>query len=131
MQRKKLEYQRSHKVSENFYEITKHLTTVIERYPLHCGLTVLHLSKLILMEFVLFLHEFLEKDAFEICYSDTDSMAICMIDSMENLIRPEKRLDWNDAKKRWFVQNHEDAWDLRRPGKMKLEWSSRDGALIS
>ena len=130
LQRKKMEFQRAHKVSDNFYELTKHLKTVTERYPLHCGLSVLHYSKLILMEFVLFLHEFLEKDSFEICYSDTDSMAISMTGSMETLVRPEKRCEWNDAQMRWFVQDHEDARDLRRPGKMKLEWSTKDGALI-
>ena len=64
-----MEFQRSHQVSDNFHEITKHATTVTERYPLHCGLTVLHYSKRILMEFVLFLYAFLEEDAFELCYS--------------------------------------------------------------
>ena len=35
------------------------------------------------------------------------------------------------AAKQWFVQDHEDAWDLRKPGKMKLEWSTEDGGFIA
>ena len=63
--------------------------------------------------------------------SDTDSMAICMTDSMENLVKPERRAEWEQAKSKWFVKDPNDAWDLRCPGKMKLEWSTRNGSLIS
>ena len=57
-------------------------------------------------------------------------MAICLIDDMENLVKDEKRASWPQAKERWFVQDHSDARDLRRPGKMKEEWSTKNGALI-
>ena len=64
-----MNFQRSHQVSDRFHELTKHCTTVTERYPLHCGLSVLHYSKRILMEFILFLYEFLIENSFELCYS--------------------------------------------------------------
>ena len=68
-QKKEIDFQKGHQLSENFYEVSKNLKEIVERYPIHCGLTVLHFSKLILMEFVLFLHEFLEPKSFELCYS--------------------------------------------------------------
>ena len=68
-QKKDIHFQRGNKVSENFYEVSKQLKKIVERYPIHAGLTVLHFSKLILMEFVLFLHEFLKPNSFELCYS--------------------------------------------------------------
>ena len=116
-----------------------------EQYPIHCGTTVLHLSKLILMKFCLFLEEFLEENSFELCYTgefyktfivnhksdlDTDSMCVVMTDDMQNLIRSEKRNEWSEAQKRWFVQNENDPRDLRFPGKMKEEWSSTQGGII-
>ena len=102
-----------------------------EKYPIHCGTTILHLSKLILLNFVNFLDEFLIRESWEACYTDTDSMAICLEDEMENLVKPEMRELWPAASAKWFVQNHNDPWDLRCPGKMKLEWSSSNGAIIA
>ena len=58
-------------------------------------------------------------------------MAICLIDSMDNLVKPERRAEWEEAKNKWFVKDANDAWDLRRPGKMKLEWSSTNGSMIA
>ena len=49
---------------------------------------------------------------------------------MENLVKPQMRSKWEDAKREWFVKDHNDAWDLRCPGKMKLEWQSNSGAII-
>ena len=54
-----------------------------------------------------------------------------MEDEMENLVRPEKRAEWEEASAKWFVRDHTDAWDLRCPGKMKLEWSTTDGGFIA
>ena len=58
-------------------------------------------------------------------------MALCLEDEMINLIKPEKRAEWEAASSKWFVQDHKDAWDLRCPGKMKLEWSTTDGGFIA
>ena len=58
-------------------------------------------------------------------------MALVMEDEMENLVKPDKKNEWKMAAKQWFVQDHEDAWDLRKPGKMKLEWSTEDGGFIA
>ena len=88
------------------------------------------MSKLILLRFVKFLSDFLIPDSFEIVYSDTDSMCLVLEDKMSALVRPEMRQFWEEAQKEWFVQDHNDAWDLRCPGKMKREWESSNGSII-
>ena len=89
------------------------------------------MSKLILMNFVKFLDDFLIEDSWEACYTDTDSMCLVLEDEMENLVKPEMRKYWREASGQWFVKDHNDARDLRRPGKMKLEWSSTNGGFIA
>ena len=59
---------------------------------------------------------------------------MCLVledEKMERLVKPEMRKKWPKASAKWFVRNHNDARDLRMPGKMKLEWSSTDGAIIA
>ena len=63
-------------------------------------------------------------------FLDTDSMCVVLEDKMENLVKPGKISEWPEASAKWFVQNPDDAWDLRKPGKMKLEWSSHNGSII-
>ena len=57
-------------------------------------------------------------------------MCLALEDELENLVKPEMKSKWPEASRRWFVQDHNDPWDLRKPGKMKLEWSSGDGSII-
>ena len=49
--------------------MTKKCATYTEKYPIHCGTAVLHMSKLILLEFVDFLNEFLIPGSWEPCYT--------------------------------------------------------------
>ena len=55
--------------SENFFEVNKVPPKITERFPLHAGNCVLHLSKLILVKFVLFLHDHLLPDSFALIYT--------------------------------------------------------------
>ena len=57
-------------------------------------------------------------------------MCLALEDELENLVKAEMRSTWPEAKTKWFVQNHQDAWDLRKPGKMKKEWESSTGSII-
>ena len=57
-------------------------------------------------------------------------MCLCLDDEMVNLVKPEKKSSWEEESSKWFVKDHKDAWDLRRPGKMKLEWGTSDGGII-
>ena len=68
-QRKRISFKTCEQVSDNLYELSKNKETVTEMYPIHCGLAVLHYSKRILMDFVMFLYEFLEENSYEYIYS--------------------------------------------------------------
>ena len=67
--KKSITFKRSRAMSENFIEITRGVSTYVEKYPIHCGLTVLHLSKLILLEFIIFIYDHLRENSFEFIYS--------------------------------------------------------------
>jgi hypothetical protein len=56
-------------ICPNVYEVTTHCKKIVERYPIHIGLTVLHLSKLILLEFITFLYDTLKEESFELIYT--------------------------------------------------------------
>ena len=83
-----------------------------------------------MLRFILFLYDNLEKDSFSIIYTDTDSLALCFIDEIENLVKEKNRQKWEEGVKKWFVLNEKDPWDVRYPGKMKCEWTSSTGAII-
>ena len=64
-----MSFKSSVKVSDNLHEMTKKMETFTEKYPIHCGTAILHMSKLILLNFMNFLHEFLIPDSWEACYT--------------------------------------------------------------
>ena len=56
------------KLTETMIEVKEIHTKIKERYPIHVGNTILHLSKLLLCEFVCFLEKYLLEGEFELCY---------------------------------------------------------------
>ena len=58
-------------------------------------------------------------------------MAICLTDDMDKLVRPEKQSLWDAKKREWFVCDPSDPYELRLPGKMKLEWTTTNGAIVA
>ena len=56
-------------LSENCFEVTRKNSKYDEKYPLHCGTAILHMSKLILLKFVIFLEENLVEKSFELVYT--------------------------------------------------------------
>ena len=64
-----MNFQNGKQLSENFYEVTRKSSRYDEKYPLHCGAAILHMSKLILLKFVIFLEENLVEDSFELVYT--------------------------------------------------------------
>ena len=58
-------------------------------------------------------------------------MAISFTDEMENLVRANRKNEWEFRKRQWFVMDNKDAKDLRFPGKMKLEWFTKNGSMIA
>jgi len=63
-------------------------------------------------------------------YLDTDSLCLCAIGELDDLVRLSKKPEWETAKREWFVLDPTDAYDARFPGKMKEEWSSDNGKII-
>ena len=58
-------------------------------------------------------------------------MCICFTGELDSLVQKEKKQDWFSQKQKWFVMNSDNAYDLRYPGKMKLEWKSVNGSIIA
>lgn len=126
---KRLSFKDKLNLTDDLVEIHLHNLKIVEKYPLQCGLTVLQLSKLNLMNFVLFLNDFLVKDSFELIYSgtfvyifrlitfglkcmqvscvipilDTDSICLTSTGELDDIVKPEKIKDWEKEKQTWFV----------------------------
>ena len=56
-------------MSDSTYEVHETITRIKEVYPIHIGNTILHLSKLLMAEFITFLEKYLEVDSFRLIYS--------------------------------------------------------------
>ena len=50
--------------------------------------------------------------------------------TLDEIVRPDLREEWEVAKKKWFVSNHNCAAELRRPGYMKTEWYTCNGGIV-
>ena len=112
-------------------EVKQIKTDITEKYPLALGQNILMESKILLNQFVCFLYEYFDPKDFRIIYSDTDSICCSFIGTdLAKLVRPEKQYEWPEAEARWFVMNPDDPWELRKPGKMKEEWSTTNGAIV-
>ena len=57
-------------------------------------------------------------------------MAIATIDELDACVKKEHKNKWSLVKSKLFVLDESDAWDLRKPGKWKKEFSTSNGALI-
>lgn len=56
-------------------------------------------------------------------------MACGFIDKIDNLVKKERKKDWADLKKNYFVIDENDAYDLRMPGKWKEEFTTTNGGI--
>ena len=57
------------KLSDTMFEIHESLSRIQENYPLHVGNTILHMSKLLLAKFIMFLEKYLKEDCFRLVYT--------------------------------------------------------------
>jgi len=65
---------------------------------------------------------------------DTDSAYMALTDDFEKLIKPETRGDFEKHKNEWFPRTDTDehkAYDKRKPGLFKLEWSGNGMIALS
>ena len=66
---KKPTFLNSKQVGEYTYEVKQIMTKIVEMYPLQIGNSILHLSKLLLAEFIVLLDRFLVEDSFKLIYT--------------------------------------------------------------
>ena len=69
---------------------------------------------------------FLDRADFELLEMDTDSLYMALAgDSVEELIKPERKEEYEKVKDQWFPRNdtpENAAYDKRTPGLFKVEW---------
>ena len=59
-----------------FTEISSSKKTITDNRPVHVGVTILMLSKLLLLEFVFFIYDHVQKGAFRNVYCDTGEISL-------------------------------------------------------
>ena len=102
------------------YELTSRKQCVTIKRPYQIGIAVYQLAKLRMLEFHYdFLDKYVPRSDYELIQMDTDSsyMALSGV-SLEDLVRPQLRAEFEAEKKNWL------AWDKysgRTPGLFKLE----------
>ena len=72
-------FQSSEKLSNSMYEVKEKILRIKEKYPIHIGNTILHLSKLLLAEFIVFLELYLIPDTWRLLYSGELHIITCRI----------------------------------------------------
>ena len=106
------------------YELESRKPRITVRRPFQMGIAVYQLAKLQMLEFYYdFLDRYFDRRDFELIQMDTDSnyMAIS-VDSLEEIVRPELRTEFEAKKKEWLAW---DKWSWRTPGLFKLECEGR------
>ena len=93
---------------------------VIDR-SYQCGIAVYQLAKLRMLEFVYdMMHVYFDPHDYEFIQTDTDSLYMALSgDSLDEIVRPELREQWEVSKWDWFPKT---AWEKRTPGLFKEEF---------
>ena len=123
-------------------EVTMMKQKILDDRPIHVGLAILQLSKLKLLTFVNFLEKYLDKNAFKICYVDTDSVALATTrtrslsgkETLEGKLRkiflpmisPDKQENFLKEWGKEFVLK-DTIQNSRTPGLMKIEFDISKG----
>ena len=58
----------SNESGEGVHEVISDISTLTDRKPVHVGLAILQHSKLLLLEFIDFLREYLEENSYSLVY---------------------------------------------------------------
>ena len=102
------------------YELESRKPRITIRRPFQIGIAVYQLAKLRMLEFYYdFLDRYFDRRDFELIQMDTDSNHMATsADSLEEIVRPELRTEFEATKKEWLAW---DKWSGRTPGLFKLE----------
>ena len=113
------------------FEILKKKSKITDTIGVQISMFIYQESKLHFLNFVLVLHEYLQKGAFRLIYCDTDSLAMSIAGtSLDDIVRPEKKREWDESiKPRWFADDTPRQQKL--PGYLKKEWETSNGTMVA
>ena len=114
-------------ITEDTYQVESCKKSIKLNLPIQVGFFVYQYAKLRMLQFYYdFLDKYLERADFQMCEMDTDSAYIAIAgDSVESLIKPELRAQFEQDKCNWFPRTdtpEHKAYDKRTPGLFKVEW---------
>ena len=125
------------------YLVTKTKQKVTDNLPVHIGVAILQWSKYIFIDFMYFLEQHLIEGSFKTVYADTDSMVLALTQTIHHdslrdklkgmfdpIVKPSMKPSWEQKWENWFVTTNE-IHDIRKPGKLKMEFDLNEGRFIS
>ena len=127
------------------HEVIMEQSTIQDNKPIHIGVAILQHSKLMLLNFVDFLRDFLIPDSFVFVYGDTDSITLGTTLTGSNigttrksqmeqiflpLVQPNKMEEFKQKWGRWLVLSNE-VEDEKCPGRLKVEFMTQNGQMVS
>jgi hypothetical protein len=113
---------------DGVYEVASRPRTVKQNMPIQVAFNVLNDAKLRMLEFYYdFIDKYIDRRDYQYIYMDTDSAYMALsANGINNLIKPEMREEFEREKDNWFPRtdtNENKAYDKRKPGLFKEEWS--------
>ena len=117
-------------IGDDVYELKSAKKRIKMNLPIQIGFFVYQYAKLRMLEFYYHcIDHFLDRSDFELLEMDTDSLYMAIAgDSVEELVKPERREEFEGVKDQWFPRNdtpEHTAYDKRTPGLFKVEWSGQ------
>ena len=125
-------------ITEDTYQVESCKKSIKLNLPIQVGFFVYQYAKLHMLQFYYdFLDEYLERADFQMCEMDTDSAYIAITgDSVESLIKPEIRAQFEQDKCNWFprtdtqstrptISEPQDCLRLNGKGKESLVYALR------
>jgi hypothetical protein len=121
---------------DGVYEVASRPRTVKQNMPIQVAFNVLNDAKLRMLEFYYdFIDKYVDRRNYQYMYMDTDSAYMALSgDAIHNLIKPELREEFYIDENNWFPRTNtteNKAYDRRKPGLFKLEWSGEGMVALS
>lgn len=115
-------------LSDEVFELKMYKKKIKCDLPIQIGFFVFIYGKLPMLEFYYHcIDAYLDRPDFQYLEMDTDSAYMSLAgDSMEDLVKPEKKEEFTATKHQWFPCNYTPenaAHDKHKPGLFKVEWS--------
>ena len=113
---------------DGVYEVASRPRTVKQNMPIQIAFNVLNDAKLRMLEFYYdCIDKYIDRSDYQYMYMDTDSAYMALAgNDIKKLIKPKLREEFEKDKNNWFPRtdtNEHKAYDKRKPGLFKLEWS--------